>query len=796
MTGLNRRNILLSGLVLAIGLCAAMSQALWPGSLSLWAQGGASTRNIAARSGAGGPVAGERYAWKPVAIGGGGSVTGFAADPAGRTRIVRTDVYGAYLWREDRGRWEQLVTARAMPAEDRRQGGLAMGVYEVAVAPAAPDRLYMALGNRVYRSDDRGAHWTAPGTGPSFRFSPNGPYRFRGPFLAVSPDNPDRIVLGTETQGLWRSDDGAKSWSRIEAVPPSRADRNGKSSGMPVWIVRSGQQGRPPVIYAFSPGNGLWRSVDDGRTFAAADPSFSPRAPQEIARAAFSATGGFYAVSEREKGVYLLRDGAWRNFVAEGRVPAGDYVGLTISPTDGRIVVVDSGGGAFSSTDGGESWSGLGHRMRVGEGEPPWLRVNDLSYFATGSVAFAPVRPGRIWAMTGTGPYYADCDAGCASLLWTSHVRGIEELVASDVAQAPDRAPLFAALDFGIHLKEDLDRFSEGYGPTERVLIAAQQVAWTPADPDFLATNASDTRTFCCSNDGKAVMAGYSMDGGRSWRRFPSLPHPPGTEEKDPWRMAFGTIAVAADDPDNIIWAPGYDRAPFYTLDRGQTWRRVVFPGEQLPLTGSYPSIWIQRKTLAADRVLAKTFYFHHSGTRSNPGLAGVWRTADGGRSWQLLHAGELAPRSNSAAKLRAVPGHAGHLFFTSAQPDADAAPRRSVDGGKTWSRVPRVTQADDIAFGKAAPGQDYPAVYLSGKVDGRYGIWRSVDNLRHWQRIAEFPLDRLDQIVVMDADKSVFGRVYLGFMGSGWVYGEPASCEVKEAGGGQEQCIMVDGGR
>jgi hypothetical protein len=39
-------------------------------------------------------------------------------------------------------------------------------------------------------------------------------------------------------------------------------------------------------------------------------------------------------------------------------------------------------------------------------------------------------------------------------------------------------------------------------------------------------TNASDTLK-CCWQDGDAVMAGYSQDGGRTWSKFPSLPTPP-----------------------------------------------------------------------------------------------------------------------------------------------------------------------------------------------------------------------------------------------------------------------------
>ena len=67
---------------------------------------------------AGGPVANETYQWRHVAVGGGGFITGLSMDPAGKTFVVRTDVYGGYLWDAKGNRWNQLVTAPAMPAID------------------------------------------------------------------------------------------------------------------------------------------------------------------------------------------------------------------------------------------------------------------------------------------------------------------------------------------------------------------------------------------------------------------------------------------------------------------------------------------------------------------------------------------------------------------------------------------------------------------------------------------------------------------------------------------------------
>jgi len=167
-----------------------------------------------------------------------------------------------------------------------------------------------------------------------------------------------------------------------------------------------------------------------------------------------------------------------------------------------------------------------------------------------------------------------------------------------------------------------------------------------------------------------------------------------------------------------------------------------------------------------------------NSGGGANAGLQGLWRTRDRGAAWEKVFEGEIAPSSDLAAKLRSVPGQPGNLFFTSDfQYTDDSALRRSVDGGKSWQIVPNVTRVDDIAFGKAAKGKTYPTLFLSGRVAGEYGVWRSIDNAGSWQQLVDFPVGTLDQVSAIGADPDVFGRVYLGYVGSSWIWGEPAPC-------------------
>jgi photosystem II stability/assembly factor-like uncharacterized protein len=721
------------------------------------------------------------YRWKPVAVGAGGFITGFSADRSGTTRVVRADVYGAYLWLPKEERWAQLVTSSTLPADMQLQNAANDGVYEIIVAPSNPDRLYMAFKGSVFRSDNRGASFrrtASVGEGP-LDFDANSEYRNYGPFMAASPDDPDLLFLGTPSRGLWRSRDGGASWQRVASVPESKVPGQppgGADAGALIWFEpRRSAGGRK--VWVMSPGHGVYVSADDGTRFTPL-PNASSVAPKMLKQGDFAPDGAFFGVDPASRSAWRYQAGAWTDLTATTDLPQRRFAAVAVDPKTSRIYAFDEGGKPFVSVNGGGSWWRLLHRSQVGAGDPPWLHVSDQSYFALGRVQFDPLVPGRLWAGTGTGVYYADLPTLPSMVTWTSKTRGIEELVANDVVKPPGQSAVFAAWDFGIHVKKDLDSFSTTYGPKERVLIAAQQVAWSPSNPAFLATNASDTRMNCCSEDGDAVLAGYSLDNGHSWRKFESLPQPPGTRGDDPWRMSFGTLAVSAGDIDNIVWEPTFNRAPYYTKDRGATWARVVLAGEQLPFTGSHAALHYHRKTLAADRVQAGVFYLVHSGDGANAPLAGLWVTRDGGARWTRVFRGEIAGHSQNSAKLRAVPGHAGHLFFTAGvYGPFDTTLRRSVDGGESWTEVEGVDQVDDIAFGKSANGASYPAIYLSGRVNGSYGIWRSDDEAKGWRRIGRFAVGSLDQVTVMEGDPDVFGRVYLGYKGSGWAYGEPAAC-------------------
>jgi photosystem II stability/assembly factor-like uncharacterized protein len=724
------------------------------------------------------------YRWKPVAIGAGGFITGYRSDAKGVTRVIRTDTYGAYIWQPADGpknvrRWIQLVTAASMPASDLNPRYMNDGVYEVVVAPSDSNRIYMAIKGGMYRSDDAGKTFYSVSNAKEFplEFDANSKFRLYGPFAAVSPKTPDLILFGTPKAGVLLSDNGGRDWRVVDSIPyvvdPDVKKDEFKAPGQSIVFGtdRSGKE----VIYVMSPGKGMFVSRDDGKTFV---PSVDPiaKSPKGFKQGTFDAAGNFFVVDGVSRTLWKYDGEVWYDLTGNSGMRPDNFASVTIDPSNGNILVFSEFGRVYMSQSGGDNWWKLPFDVTVGPDEPPWLNISHKGV-AISQVVADPVVPHRFWLSAGVGVFYADIDGAELKTHWNSMSRGIEQLVSNDIYQPAGGAPLFAFWDFGIHREENLDDFSTGFGPIERLIISAQQVVGTPSDPDFLVTNASDHRR-CCSEDGNTIMAGFSKDEGRTWEKFASLPTPPGTKSDDPWRMSFGMIAVSSGDKSNIVWVPSYNRAPFFTKDMGKTWQQVKFPDEKPPFTGSHAQYYYPRRVLVADPVASGTFYLVHSGNPANKQLEGLWRTRDGGLTWTKEFAGEIAPMSEYSAKLRAVPGREGDLFFSSSVGSrVDTTLRRSLDGGRTWRLLDGVENVDDIAFGKAFLSKGPPTIFISAIVRGEYGIWRSIDDAVTWTKIGGLPMGTLDQPSVMAADPDTFGRVYIGYKGSGARYGEPADC-------------------
>ena len=71
------------------------------------------------------------------------------------------------------------------------------------------------------------------------------------------------------------------------------------------------------------------------------------------------------------------------------------------------------------------------------------------------------------------------------------------------------------------------------------------------------------------------------------------------------------------------------------------------------------------------------------------------------------------------------------------------------------------------FGFGKAKPGNDYPAIYLIGVINGQYGFFRSDDAANSWVRIND-DAHQYGLVLHICGDMQEYGRVYIGTHGRG----------------------------
>jgi photosystem II stability/assembly factor-like uncharacterized protein len=700
------------------------------------------------------PPATRPYAWRSAEVLGGGFVSGVVYHPTEKGLVyVRTDIGGAYRLDRRTGAWVALNDGLTR-ADNQLAGALSL-----AVDPQDPDRLYMAAGEytgpyarggAVLRSADRGATWSLSELPVKIGGNEDG--RNTGERLMVDPHQGAVLLLGAR-DGLYRSADHGATWARVESFPKAHVT---VVAFDPVQTVKTGETA---IIYAGvagARGGGLLVSTDAGATWGAVDGQPKGLIPHHLA---IDAKGGVYLTYGNGLGPNGVTDGAvWRLDPDTGAwtditpvKPSGTdvfgYGGLSLDPSHPGVVMVSTldrwavGDEVFRSTDGGKSWKALRDKARHDVGRATW--VSRLSAKAgremghwIGDLDIDPTNPDEAIYVTGYGLWrttnLTEADRS-GRTDWRFDDEGIEETVPLElVSPASGGAPLISTIgDIGGFRHDDLEavansHYFDPHGGTNRGLdfaALAPEVMVRTSDP--------------------APTGGFrSTDGGKRWTAFASAPPRDASRET-------GRIALSADGA-RMVWA--MRRAPPYvSSDQGRTWRPV-----QGVTAGDQPDF-----VPASDRVNPMRFYLYDAARGA------VLASTDGGETFRTL-----ARDLPGAGPFKAVPGVEGEVWLPTRQ-----GLMRSTDGGTGFRRVAGVDDAGLVGFGKAAPGQSHPAVFIWGKVEGVEGVFRSDDVGRTWLKLND-ARHGFAELRALTGDPNRFGRVYLGVHGRGIVYGDPAPAQ------------------
>jgi photosystem II stability/assembly factor-like uncharacterized protein len=157
---------------------------------------------------------------------------------------------GGETWSLVRGLFDHPHRPRWMPGN----GGLAL--HSVVLDPADKQRIYVAISaGGVYRTTDGGASWSAQNRGIRAMFRPDKFPEFGQCVhkIAMHPARPGRLFLQNHW-GLYRSDDGAETWTDIANGVPS-------DFGFPVLMHPK----NPDCVYIAPVESDEFRCACDGR---------------------------------------------------------------------------------------------------------------------------------------------------------------------------------------------------------------------------------------------------------------------------------------------------------------------------------------------------------------------------------------------------------------------------------------------------------------------------------------------------------------------------------------------------
>lgn len=214
-----------------------------------------------------------------------------------------------------------------------------------------------------------------------------------------------------------------------------------------------------------------------------------------------------------------------------------------------------------------------------------------------------------------------------------------------------------------------------------------------------------------------------TADGGKTWQQE--------------WQTAVDTHSQAmnvllrsrvdAFGPDVFALALGHLVA---TTDGGRTWRDLTLPGDATPVDAAFVDAshgWVAAQSCSG------------GGATSSRCSAAVYVTGDGGKTWNRSVAPHLTHGylTGSAAVSFADPQH-GWFFFKNASLQGDLF--RTADGGRSWQQV-----NDNLASGRTVSG--HPVF-----VNAQYGwipvdegaapfpgaIWRTIDGGRTWTDVSK----------------------------------------------------------
>jgi photosystem II stability/assembly factor-like uncharacterized protein len=677
---------------------------------------------------------------------------------------------GAYRWDAAAARW--------IPLQDGLAEGSYQGIESIAADPLNPNVVYVAAGMyrrgpaAILRSSDRGATWDVVPV--PFRMGGNEDGRGLGERLAIDPNRSTTLFFGSRHDGLFRSDDSGRHWTKVAAFPlpglgpPESGRRTNAGIAFVLFDRSSGTAGAASAtLYAGSADPGphhLFRSSDGGRTWLPVPGE--PSADLLPVKAAIDGEGRLYIDYCTRIGpsgiaggaVWQLdsRSGRWRDISPDPNGEGG-YMGLALDLTHPGTLFVSSvdrwhpGDTLWRSADGGKSWDDLGRRSVRDVSLSPFLKLDsgeaDFGHWTAG-LAVDPFDPGHVAYTTGATVYATGQADRAGRLLWKPWVAGVEQTAIIALASPTGGAHLISGFgDIRGFVHRDLDRSPPFFHRGIRT-HNTNQIDFAGKAPSIVVRSGTGRDI----GPGDATLA-WSENGGIDWQalRAPAIRVSDDQRAQRYDLTGDAAIVTSADGATFLVNTP----LLLLTRDRGEHWQLAAgVPPHAQAIADKVDPACFYAVDWAANRFYARTDGGAHFAPLPRRGLPDI---------------SKARPRNREQPfPLLSETGRAGHLWLLVA-----GQLWHSSDGGGSFAQASRSIAIDRFSLGKAAPGAPDPALYAAGtSVDVR-GIFRSIDGGRSWVRINDDAHQWGLRFRVISGDPRIFGRVYVGTDGRGVLYGD-----------------------
>jgi len=593
----------------------------------------------------------------------------------------------------------------------------------IAVAPSDPSIIYvssgeglhrpdLSVGNGIYKSTDAGKTWTHLGLVDGQQI----------PALAVDPRDPNRVfaaVLGhpygpSEERGIYRSTDGAKTWQRVISkdentggsdvvIDPSSPDTVYAS----MWEVREGPWEDNNEFNGS--GGGLFKSTDGGSTWHPLTNGLPKDLAQIYVAIAPSNSRRLYATLAAASGklnVFRSDDAgdSWSQITDDprpaGRIGGGDLPIPRVDPTNPDLLYVVSTV-TMRSSDGGKTWMSFRGAPGGDDYQNLWINPNNgnIILIVSDQGAIITVNAGASWSSWYNQPtaqfYHAITDSSFPYRVCGGQQESGSACISS---RGNDGAITFrdwhpvGVIEYGYVAPDPLDPdVVYGGGRTEVSKFhwstgQVQNITPIPLRNPKYRTNRTEPLMFSPVDPHILYFASNVLfkttDGGNSWqtispdltRENPGVPTSVGALVPKGAEKQRGVIYALAPSFKSVgtLWAGTDDGQLWITRDGGKNWSDIT-PKE---LTA-----WSKVTQISASHCDEQTAYASVSRFRINDVHPYIYRTHDGGKSWQQITSG--LPDFGPVDTVREDPVCKGLLFA-----GTENAVWVSFDDGDHWQSL------------------------------------------------------------------------------------------------------------